>query len=333
MISVIVPVFNVEKYLEKCLDSIINQTYKDLEILVIDDGSTDDSSRICDEYEKLDERVKVYHTENHGLSAARNYALDRINGEWVSFVDSDDWLDKNAIQILINVAKKTQSDIVTCRYFQEYIGKTYESLGPKGPFIVEGEEILKSLIIDNRITSDVWNKLYNATLFSSIRFPEGLIFEDIATTYRILQVAYRLEYIPDCLIHYRNRENSLSNVHSMKSLVDYWVVYYERYIVLGSISQDYYRKVLAECINAISRMWRWYAGCTEEEKQKKKALLNEMQHFVKDHRGEVLKNTYYSAHVKATCFYTLSKSSIVFEVLYIINLLYRNRNREMFFGE
>lgn len=328
MISVIVPVYNVEKYLRQCLDSVINQTYSDLEILIVDDGSTDSSGAICDEYK--DERFQVYHTENRGLSAARNYALDRIHGDYIAFLDSDDWLEETAMEQFITIAETTSADIVACRFFQEYVGKTVKPIEIDSEFIVEGSDIISTMIIDHKMTEDVWNKFYKASLFESIRYPEGRIFEDKATTYKLLQKATALAYTPSYLIHYRNRANSLSNIHSMKSLVDYWVVYRERYDVLSRISEPYYRVALSECIGAVSRMWRWYAGCTEEEKKEAQKYLDEMQRFVEVHRKEVLSGEY-SRHAKAACYYAKYQSSLVFKLLHCMNTLYRIRNKHTYF--
>ena len=124
MISVIVPVYNVEPYLRKCLDSIVNQTYRDFEILIIDDGSTDGSGRICDEYAEKDSRIKVFHTENRGLSCARNLGLAEAKGEWIGFVDSDDWIEPDMYEVLIRRAEETGADVVECSHYKELDGKT-----------------------------------------------------------------------------------------------------------------------------------------------------------------------------------------------------------------
>lgn len=329
MISVIVPVYNVEKYLRKCLDSVIGQTYQDLEILVVDDGSTDGCGRICDEYQS-DLRVKVYHTDNHGLSAARNYALDRSHGDYIAFLDSDDWFEETALQTFLTTSQNTGADIVACQFYQEYVDKTVEPSGFDTEFVAEGDEVLKSMFIDHKLTEDVWNKFYKAELFNSIRYPEGMIFEDKATTYKLLMKAEKLAYTPAPLIHYRNREGSLSNVHSLKSLMDYWIVYRERFDTLGSISDKYYRVALSECISAISRMWRWYAGCTDEEKRKTRKKLDDMQQFMKEHKKEILRGLY-SKHVKATCYYARTQNPLIFKLLYTFNNLYRNRSRNKYF--
>ena len=328
MISVIVPVYNVENYLRQCLESVINQTYSDLEVLIINDGSTDSSGAICDEYK--DRRFQVYHTENHGLSAARNYALDRAHGDYIAFLDSDDWLEESALEQFLTVSETTGADIVACRFFQEYADKTVKPGGVDTEFIVKGSNILSTMVIDHKLTEDVWNKFYRASLFDSIRYPEGLIFEDKATTYKLLQKASALAYTPASLIHYRNRTNSLSNIHSMKSLVDYWKVYRERVDTIGGISESYYRVALSECIGAISRMWRWFAGCTNEEKRGAQRYLDEMQQFVEEHRDEILSEGY-SKHVKATCHYAKYQNPLIFKLLYCMNTLYRNRNRNTYY--
>ncbi len=328
MISVIVPVYNVEKYLRQCLDSVVNQTYRKLEILVVDDGSTDSSGAICNEYK--DARIQVYHTENHGLSAARNYALDRAHGDYIAFLDSDDWLEETALEQFVTIAETTGADIVACRFFQEYVDKTIKLGGMDTEFVVKGSDVLSTMIIDRKLTEDVWNKFYKASLFDSIRYPEGRIFEDKATTYKLLQKASALAYTPAYLIHYRNRVGSLSNIHSMKSLVDYWWVYRERLDTIGSISEQYYRVALSACIGAISRMWRWYAGCTEEEKKGAQKYLGEMQRFVEAHRNEILSETY-SRHVKATCYYAKYQNSLIFKLLHCMNTLYRNRNKNTYY--
>ncbi len=329
LISVIVPVYNVERYLRQCLDSVIGQTYRNLEILVVDDGSSDGGGRICDEY-KRDDRVQVFHTDNHGLSAARNYALGRSHGDYIAFLDSDDWLELNALESFFTTAQSTGADIVACRFYQEFKNTTVEPRGENTEFIVEGEQILNSMILDHKLTEDVWNKFYKADLFNGIRYPEGMIFEDKATTYKLLQKASTLAYTPACLIHYRNRANSLSNVHSMKSLIDYWIVYRERYDTLGSLSDTYYRIALSEVIGAVSRMWRWYAGCTEEEKKQGKITIDAMLQFVEKHRNEVLSGSF-SRHIKATCYYARTQNPLVFKLLYSMNSIYRKKNRNMYF--
>lgn len=333
LISVVIPVYNVEKYLPQCLDSVISQSYKKLEILVVDDGSTDKSGIICDEYAERDKRIAVYHTANHGLSAARNYALDTATGAYIAFLDSDDWLEADAYSILLKEAMRTGADIVHFRFYQEFVNNSRESSGPKDRFIVEGDAILRALLLEKRVSDDVWDKLYKASLFKTIRYPEGRIFEDKAVTNKLIQKSKRLVFLPDCLIHYRNRNNSVSNIHSMKSLVDYWLAYRERFETLSTVSQEYYQITLAEAVSAISRMWRWYAGCSAEEKRQAKPWLDEMQRFVKEHGSSIFHNPAYSKHVRLTCLYARSQNPTCFRVLYLLNQIYRSVNKDVYFDE
>ena len=332
LVSIIIPVYKVEKYLDKCIASVVNQTYTNLEIILVDDGSPDNCPASCDQWKERDSRITVIHQENGGLSHARNEGLKIAKGGFIAFLDSDDWLELNAVEHLINIARSTDADIVACRFYQEFKDKTEEESGPESEFIAEGGEILKSMVIDRKLTEDVWNKFYKSRLFEGVRFPDGRIFEDKATTYKILQKARKLAYTPACLIHYRNRANSLSNIHSMKSLEDYWLAFRERFEILGPLSEEYYKTSLSDCICAASRMWRWVAGCTKAEKREAKEMLDEMQAFVEAHRSEIMKGPY-SGYVKAACCYTRFRNPLVFSLLYSMNALYRNRNRNQYFEE
>lgn len=333
LISVVIPVYNVDKYLRQCLDSVIGQTYGNLEILVVDDGSTDKSAIICDEYAAKDNRIRVFHTANHGLSAARNYALDKAAGDYIAFLDSDDWLEPDAYTILLREALNTGADIVHFRFYQEFVNSTRKSVGSENRFVVEGNELLRALLLEKKVSDDVWDKFYKASLFKTVRYPEGRIFEDKATTYRLVRKSKKLVYLPDCLIHYRNRNNSLSNIHSMKSLVDYWLAYRERFEILGPVSQEYFQITLAEAVSAISRMWRWFDGCSEEDKRKAEPWLVEMQQFVKKYGSNVLHNPAFSKHVRLTCLYARSRNPVCFKVLYLLNQIYRSVNKDIYFQE
>lgn len=164
MISVIVPVYNVELYLRKCIDSILAQTYRDLEILVVDDGSTDGSGKICDEYKK-DERVRVFHTENRGLSATRNLGLDKATGEWIGFVDSDDWIEPDMYEVLFRKAEETEADVVECGCHADYTTTSYEHRAIQRT--VSGIDAVKALI-RSEIRTQVWNKIWRRHLFTDI---------------------------------------------------------------------------------------------------------------------------------------------------------------------
>ena len=192
-ISVIIPVYNVEKYLRKCIDSVINQTYHNLEIILIDDGSLDNCGSICDEYCVIDERIRVIHKSNGGLSDARNAGLDIACGEYIGFVDSDDWIDPEMFEQLHKDLKSTGKDISVCGYLREYeqnklvrvVGNdTHENI-----LLMTPQEAMNELLEDDIIRNHMWNKLYRAKIFENVRFPLGRNFEDVLIQYKLFEKA------------------------------------------------------------------------------------------------------------------------------------------------
>ena len=323
MISVIVPVYNVKEYLEKCILSILSQTYTELEILLIDDGSTDGSGDVCERYAKKDDRIRVYHTENHGLSAARNYGLDRAQGQYIGFVDSDDWIEPDMYERLLKIAKKTGADIVTCNFFMEYKHKTEKFSGPAKPFVVCGDDILHTYLFRQGACQDSWNNLFNADLFQNVRYPEGRSFEDYTIKPPLIKNAKKMVYTPACLLHYRNRKNSLSNVHTLKSNIDYWVTFKERFDLLSPLSKEYYRLSLSQAMASIGRMWRWTGSYSGKEKLQAKFWIKEMQQFNNAHYKEIMKDPAYSLHTKLIGLCVKYKSALLYWLLYRFNYLYR----------
>lgn len=280
LISIIVPVYNVEPYLRKCLDSILAQTYRKLEILLVDDGSTDDGGKICDEYSHMDSRIRVFHTENRGLSAARNLGLDHFAGDYVGFVDPDDWIEPDMYEVLIQKAEETGSDIVECGTYEEYPSRVIkrEKLNQKKL----GSEAVVALL-NGELSDNVWNKLWKRQCFVDVRFPENRLFEDIYTTYRIFITVQCVQSIQCCKYHYLQRKSSLSRLHSMKNLVDYWLVNYERYTSLKSIVNKKAELELYKCCaRAIARAWAYYNKCTLEDRNSSRGELHDMHDFMRD---------------------------------------------------
>ena len=212
LISVIVPVYNVENYLRKCLDSIINQTYKDLEIIVVDDGSTDSSGKICDEYAEHDSRIKVIHKPNGGLSDARNAGLSVCVGEYISFVDSDDYIEKNMYEIMIRSAIKEDSDMVVCRQFLVINDRVYPAY--KGKNIVYNYEdktdMIRCMLNTSGLVS-VCFKLYKRKIFSVAHFVKGKNYEDAFFITDSVKNAGKMTVIPTCLYYYRMRNDSITH--------------------------------------------------------------------------------------------------------------------------
>lgn len=211
-ISVIVPVYNVEKYLRKCIDSIISQTYTNLEIILVDDGSTDSSGFICDEYSRVDSRIIVVHKENGGLSDARNVGLDIASGIYISFVDSDDWLLKDMYEKLIEGAIKNNVllSVGGVKVFDEQINKyrnTYEKMEIT-QMLVSKNEYIKEVLLG---TWAAWDKLYHRSLYENIRFPKGEFNEDEAIMLQIIDMCSNV-YVTNqpFYVHYVRKNESIT---------------------------------------------------------------------------------------------------------------------------
>lgn len=204
LISVIVPVYNVGDFVKKCLDSIARQNYKDLDIVIVNDGSTDDSGRICDEFAQKEKRARVFHKKNGGLSDARNFGIKKAKGEIVAFVDSDDFVGEDFLGVMYRRMSEKNADIVVCGY---------NSIRPKEETMTGKQAVIKLLVGQENVDIVTWNKLYKKKLFvdNDIYFPKGEKHEDSRTTYKLFSKAERVTYIPESLYVYVDRKNSLMN--------------------------------------------------------------------------------------------------------------------------
>lgn len=217
-ISVIVPIYNVEKYLIQCINNIINQTYKNLEIILVDDGSPDNCGVICDEYSNKDERIKVIHKKNGGLSDARNAGLEIATGDFISFVDGDDWIDTDTYEIMMNNIMMYNADIVVCNINYVYNEKSKPKYDEENIHIFNSEEAMNELIHDGLVQAVVWNKIYKKELLDNMQFKVGKLNEDEFFTYKICAKAEKIVYIPNTLYQYRQRANSIMGTYSPKRL-------------------------------------------------------------------------------------------------------------------
>lgn len=323
MISVIVPVYNVEPYLRKCLDSIVNQTYRDLEILVIDDGSTDGSGKICDEYAEYDERIRVFHTVNRGLSAARNLGLDNVTGDWIGFVDSDDWIDPDMYELLLKRALETGADVVECGYFKEYSNMTIKTIHTKAKRT--GKAAVQALLNGEQST-DVWSKLWNKTCFESIRYTEGRVFEDVAITYRLFLISNYDVYIDETKYHWLQRKNSLSKSHDYLCLVGFWLSHKERYETLKELmGEDTAREQLRFCASAASRAWAYFYDQSAEERDVFDEFIREINSFSKEF-FPLLGDKTWGVTLRIGTFFTHFHTPLSLRIAWTINSLIRNKD-------
>lgn len=319
LITVIVPVYNVEKYIRQCVESIIAQSCRRLEILLIDDGSTDGCGEICDAYEREDRRIRVFHTANRGLSAARNLGLEHAGGDYISFLDGDDWMETNALARMLDAALRYDADLVEAERRMEWVGRKPAEIRPGEPLVLKGEDILAAFA-NTRLRNLAWNKLYRACLFAQLRFPEGRVYEDIFTTYRLMislaESSGTAVRLPEALFHYRVRKSGISHARCLKTTADNWEANLLKYGAL----KDYQAETLPRCINAIAKMWLYRTGFTQEEKEESKSMLEEMHVFSKAHFHQVMTSGC-SARAKIKCLISQCRGRVWLWLLFWVNRL------------
>ncbi|KAA8825676.1 glycosyltransferase family 2 protein [Bifidobacterium myosotis] len=231
LISVIVPVYNVERYLDQCVQSIVDQTYRNLEIILVDDGSTDSCPAKCDDWAGRDDRIMVVHRPNGGLSAARNTGIDHSTGDYIGFVDSDDWLDSRMYEVLLSNLLKESADISIISSTYEYgEGRSFSNKLASQYLVMDSAQAFRYVNIPGYYDVAAWDKLCIRSLFDDIRYPEDVRKnEDYGVTYKLLDKAGKIVYDSQRLYHYRQRLDSLSNtvgavsmepVHATKYMMD-----------------------------------------------------------------------------------------------------------------
>jgi len=217
LISVIVPVYNVEKYLDECLESIVAQSYRHLEILVVDDGSTDHSGEMCDRWAERDERIKVIHQPNGGLSAARNTALDVMTGELVMMVDSDDVIHPQAAQLLLELLQRYDADMAIAHQlsFTSSEALVFPTLQKDSRTRCYGKDkAMLAILYQHGLTHSPCGRLYRASVFKDVRYPVGKLYEDIAVIYPLMMKCERIAAIDEYLYGYRQRTSSITGYFS-----------------------------------------------------------------------------------------------------------------------
>ena len=183
LVSVVVPVFNVEDYLARCVDTIVRQTYRRLEIILVDDGSTDRSGAMCDEFSQRDARISVIHKSNGGLSDARNVGIERARGDFITFIDSDDTVEPDMVEYLLGLIKKFGADMSLSSHTVVFDDHK-KVLGDGREECLTAQECIRKMLYHRDVDTSAWAKLYRRHLFDTIRYPKGRLFEDIATTYK-----------------------------------------------------------------------------------------------------------------------------------------------------
>uniref|UniRef100_UPI0040282AFB glycosyltransferase family 2 protein n=1 Tax=Anaerostipes hadrus TaxID=649756 RepID=UPI0040282AFB len=222
-ISVIIPVYNVEKYLDKCIESVVRQTYQNIEIILVNDGSLDNSGQICDKWAKNDKRIRVIHKENGGLSDARNFGIDIAQGKFITFVDSDDYISLEYIEYLHQILIGNCADIACCDtkiFFENNTECNERNIREDNVKKFTKQEAFTQMLYEKELTNSAWGKLYKKSLFNNIRFPKGKIYEDMFTTYKLIFRSRCIVKSERKLYHYLIREDSILGTVNVKKQLD-----------------------------------------------------------------------------------------------------------------
>lgn len=241
LISIIVPVYKVEKYINRCVESLVRQTYSNLEIILVDDGSPDKCPQMCDEWAEKDKRIKVIHQKNGGLSNARNNGIDKATGEYIVFVDSDDSIDPIFCEVLLDKLLETGVDIIGCGAYRDFREPVYE-LGETHFTIIKRPELMPYMLNDN--FSAAWGKVYKRKAIGDVRFPEGRIFEDTSTAYKFADNCDSIGFIDAGLYYYfKNTQSITTTSFDFYKRYDFYWGYKQRY----DFAKDNYPECLDVC--------------------------------------------------------------------------------------
>lgn len=282
-VSVIVPVYNCEKYLDLCLESIVTQTYHDLEIIIIDDGSTDNSTKIVDKFQHRDSRIKVIRTSNHGVSAARNLGLKLSKGEYISFVDSDDTLEKDFYECLIPLFSDCKVDIVHCGYNRVMNGETKKIFGTRKTLKLTSEESVKCLLLGREFNTALWNKIYRKKILLGLEFQNDLknnedtLFNYLAFSRSTYSIFYDI-----CKYNYNVRKDSACNSTPIDKIYqDYCLV--NKTIYLKCEDQDIKNVARTRYLTSLECLFRYQLDI---DKKQSKPIRLEISRVLKE--GEII---------------------------------------------
>lgn len=299
--SIIVPIYNVERYLEECLKSLINQSYKNIEIILVNDGSTDNSETICQEYKLKDKRVKYIKKKNGGLSSARNEGLKCATGEYYLFVDSDDYVSTKLCEILNEIITKEKADLVQYE-FQKFLDGEKAIDKNNDKYLISNkfnsDNSYQNYLLSENIKREAWNKAYKKEIFKDIKFPEGRIAEDLATTYKIIKKANKIICINNELYFYRIRNNSIMGKGSMKLYYDAMLAHYEIYLDSIGRGKKFEKKAYSNYFNNLLKIY------SKNEFEKENVYLKEL-------KKRYYEIKYNQLNIKSKIIYLMSKINLI----------------------
>lgn len=272
-VSVIVPVYNVKPYLERCIDSLISQSLKEIEIILVDDGSTDGSAAFCDDYARRDERIVVIHKQNGGVSSARNAGIELAKGEYIIPVDSDDYVEPGFCEIPYSLAKQYDVDMVMFGFNMINGSREYPTIDvPDGPFTSKEQALA---MLKGHFQNYAWNKLIKISVAKKVRYTEGIYFEDIDTCFRFILECDSFMCIDEKLYNYVIRQGSITTTRNRKHFNDLFISHYRKYLDLKSLGFDPYKTVDLYGLCRAALLYLIYIGSDDEYSKDASSVLKE----------------------------------------------------------
>lgn len=281
-ISVIVPVYKVETYLRKCLDSVVNQTYRNLEIILVDDGSPDNCGAVCDEYAAKDGRIQVIHKENGGVSSARNAGLAVATGDWLGWVDSDDWIELDMYEYMLKSALEQDADIVVCGRIERYPNRSRFFVW-ENTQILNTTQALEKLLENTLMGNYLCDKLWWRELFQGLTFPVGKTFEDIALAHRLFLRAERVVCLPEAKYNYLQHPDSIVASISLRNRWNHYAAVKDRYDEMQNDWPQFEPLLAAQCVTSAAGLWCTYYNASREEQKQLRPQLIAISDFCSKH--------------------------------------------------
>ena len=312
-ISVIVPVYKVEPYIHKCVDSILAQTFSDYELILVDDGSPDTCGNICDEYAKKDARIRVIHKENGGLSDARNAGMKIACGGYVIFIDSDDHIDADMLSYLYENLRKADADMATCGIYEVYADRI-EKQEEEPEFVCSGEEAFRCILRGHTIRGEIWNKLIKRSCISDLEFPKGKLYEDIFYTVDMMQRIKKVAVGTKPKYYYLHRSDSITGKAYRPKLFDIIDGYTKNYQVVKQAFPKLEEE--AECLWIWSRFIVLDKMLLEED-YRSIDRFEELVTFIKQHFRRIMKNPYFQRNRKISAIVLLISIPLYRKLVFI----------------
>ena len=315
LVSVIIPVYNAEKYLRECINSVLSQTYENLEIVLIDDGSTDESSKICDDFQEIDERIMVIHKENEGVSVARNTGIEKSTGEYITFLDSDDYITSTFVEDLYDAIVANNADVSWSGFLYVYEDNKSREKCFGVDKVVETKRIAKDFLSGRLAFGYCWGKLFDSKIVKNIRFQCFKVAEDELFVYTALKKCSKIAFVDKQLYCYR--QNSESVMHKGKKKLYDMVKVAE--IIRDDVEDEL--KPYAECLIATNAIYTYCRLCETECSDE----VTRCKELIKKYRGKIMKYKFAPNKLKISCalscvsFKVMAKTFFVYNVLYIIS--------------